>query len=170
LKEGDYITDQLKSKYFVSVTASANKGAKKNLGYTPNGAARVFNSSNPIADPDLGSPNELCNPSGPGEGIGGGPNALYPNCVPLRNILIIQENNDMTPDDHEYGGNITFRYDVPAYVESVGILDIDEGKNTPLIYVKLLNGTILSFDTKEAGENAYFKRLIKVADIIELRV
>jgi hypothetical protein len=56
----------------------------------------VFDSSNVqgggerTGDFDLGSPNSLCRPSGPGIGDGGGPNSRFPNCDPQGNMLILQ--------------------------------------------------------------------------------
>lgn len=52
-------------------------------GYAPNNAAHIFETSNPIGDPDLGSPNSLCPGGGPGVGIGGGPGTEGENCVPI---------------------------------------------------------------------------------------
>jgi hypothetical protein len=50
--EGQYVTNELESDYFVTVEATG--------GYTPDGAARVFNTANPgttnNGNPELGSP------------------------------------------------------------------------------------------------------------------
>ena len=78
-----------------------------NRGYTPGGAARIFDTAQPggfNGDTDLGSPNELCSPSGPGEGAGGAPDSNYANCDPQGMVLIIQESNKAIPDDNAGGG------------------------------------------------------------------
>ena len=62
----------------------------------------AFDSSAPTGgDVDLGSPNTLCPGGGPGIGdaLGsGGPGSPYPNCIPLGNLIIIEENCDTTFD------------------------------------------------------------------------
>jgi hypothetical protein len=93
----------------------------------------VFNSSNiknsnPINDPDLGSPNEACPGGGPGIGEGGKPDAPFPNCVPQGNLLIIQDPR-ADPDianDSGLGGCITFEFSSPIEIVNTGILDSEE--------------------------------------------
>jgi hypothetical protein len=79
---------------------------------------RVFDTSNPgvteYGDPDLGSPYELCSPSGTGTGVGGQPkdgDKSGENCFPLGNAMTIQEVNDnlAIPDDNMDGGSIEFK-------------------------------------------------------------
>ena len=94
---------------------------------------RVFDTSNPgkdnsIGDPDLGAPNNKCNPPGPGVGDGGKPGQEWQNCEPLGNVLIVQERNNRMdiPDDNRDGGAIVFDFDPPAkYVSKIGLLDVD---------------------------------------------
>lgn len=94
---------------------------------------RVFDTSNPgkdnsIGDPDLGAPNNQCNPPGPGVGDGGKPGQKWQNCEPLGNVLIVQEKNDLMniPDDNMDGGTIVFNFNPPAeYVSKIGLLDVD---------------------------------------------
>ena len=81
-------------------------------------------------DPDLGSPNEMCSPAGPGTGEGGEPGEPVRNCEPLGNVLIIQEVNDCPddiPDDAGDGGVLTldFAESRAVYVKELGLLDID---------------------------------------------
>lgn len=49
----------------IIITAASNDGD------SPDGQARLFDTANPVADVDLGSPNKEC--GGPGEGDGGAP-------------------------------------------------------------------------------------------------
>lgn len=51
---------------------------------------RLFDTSDVGTDPDLGSPNEFCYPSGPGIGQGGASGQIGVNCEYLGNVLIIQ--------------------------------------------------------------------------------
>jgi hypothetical protein len=98
----------------------------------------VFNSSNIKSsswrdDPDLGSPNRKCTPKGPGIGVGGRPNASFPNCDPLGNLLIIQNPAVTTaPNDYAKGGCMSFSFfDFGSVVkiDDFGLLDIEEGAN-----------------------------------------
>lgn len=57
-----------------------------NGGYTAQGAHVFDTSLEDARDPDLGSPNEQCNPAGPGVGLGGIPGALGENCVAQGNV------------------------------------------------------------------------------------
>ena len=94
---------------------------------------RIFDTSNPgtveAGDPDLGSPNQKCNNSGPGVGIGGEPGSPGENCKPLGYALIVQENNAQMeiPDDNAKGGVLTFKFlqEGGTYVKEIEILDID---------------------------------------------
>jgi hypothetical protein len=93
----------------------------------------VFNTSNiksnnPKDDPDLGSPNMMCPGGGPGKGVGGEPGSPFPNCVPLGNALIIQDNrtNTSVANDSPFGGCLLFEFTTPIEVLNAGILDVEE--------------------------------------------
>lgn len=90
----------------------------------------IFDSSNPTGgDPDLGTPNQAFN--GPGVGIGGVTN----NSVALGNLLIIAENDfDINadnlidnPDDESAGGTIIIEFECPVTVDSITLVDMDDG-------------------------------------------
>jgi hypothetical protein len=74
----------------------------------------VFNSSDIKStswrdDPDLGSTNVQCDPSGPGRGRGGIPTSSFSNCDSLGNILIVQNPwVKSRPNDDAKGGCIVF--------------------------------------------------------------
>jgi hypothetical protein len=99
-------------------------------------------STRPDDDPDLGSPNRKCKPSGgPGVGSGGIPSAKFPNCDPLGNVLILQNRNvSDRPNDDPTGGCILFDwlqfyyygyrdgdYNFQVSLLDFGLLDIEEG-------------------------------------------
>jgi hypothetical protein len=77
---GTYVKDQWKNSLGVTVTASSQSG-----GYTPNGHARIYDTSQPVfmneGNADLGSPNVNC--GGLGVGADGQPGEPGENCVPI---------------------------------------------------------------------------------------
>ena len=117
---GEYVDEEWLD-YGFTLTASGGLSNKP----------RLFDTSTPgtnkFGDPDLGSPNKRCSPSGPGKGEGGEPGSPGANCEPLGNVLIIQEENTRPdiPDDNVDGGIITFHFDKPQRVAKIGLLDID---------------------------------------------
>eukprot|EP00977_Amphora_coffeiformis_P015967 scaffold4833_cov233-Amphora_coffeaeformis.AAC.2 len=97
----------------------------------------LFNSANPTGnDDDLGSPNQACDPSGPGVGPGGKPllsgGATNPNanCDALGYLLIIQDDQGTadSPDDYEEGGKIHLYFDACIKPISVTHLDAEDGQ------------------------------------------
>lgn len=139
LLAGAYVSGDWAEAYGLTVFANASGN-----GFTPDGKARIFDSSNPgteeDGDPDLGTPNELCGQGGPGQGEGGREGASGQNCVARGNILIIQESNKTTPDDSLSGGSITFLFETPVQRSiSLGLLDIED------------NNTFIEVETEEAS-------------------
>ena len=121
LEGGDYVSLEWFSAYGITIKASSTNG-----GYTPDGQARIYDTSIPGEDLDLGSPNKKCTPSGPGVGVGGEPGQPGENCVPQGNVLIIQDGRTDKPSDNGFGGSIEFCFDTPApEVYSIGLMDID---------------------------------------------
>ncbi len=92
-----------------------------------NHPAMIFDSESISgADYDLGTPNQTF--GGPGIGSGGEMGQPGENGVPLGKVLIISEDADSSdPDDNGAGGTITFDFAYPVRVDSVGLLDLDEG-------------------------------------------
>lgn len=95
----------------------------------------IFDSSHPTGDDfDLGTPNETCDPPGPGQGQGGEQGQQGENCEPLYNLLIIAENivdangdgRVDDPDDDAGGGEILFEFDSPFIIDYITIMDIDK--------------------------------------------
>jgi len=123
---GDYVKNEWLESNGFSIDALSTCG-----GFTPNGMARIFNTSSPgltqkEGDPDLGSPNQMCAFTGPGQGIGGQPGQPGENCVPQGNVLIIQESNKTSPDDNNEGGILCFDFVKPAEVFWIGLMGIVE--------------------------------------------
>jgi hypothetical protein len=127
LRLGQYIDHELEEDYYVTIFAEG-PGAQ-----TFGGKARVFDTSQPWADPDLGSPNSECEGGGPGIGDGGRPESDYSNCEALNYVLIIQEGGTNAPDDNENGGSITFTFLSPVKIEHIGLLDSDDEASPEIV-------------------------------------
>jgi hypothetical protein len=96
-----------------------------------NGTLSIFNTSNIQGsgsqfDPDLGSPNQGCNPSGPGRGAGGAPNSSFANCEPQGNALIIQDPRYNYPNDNVDGGCIVLDFFREIELVNMILLDVEE--------------------------------------------
>jgi hypothetical protein len=147
---GEYISNQWLEAYGISFSSSGG------LGDIP----RIFDSTDignrMYGDPDLGTPNQRCTPSGPGRGEGGEPGERGENCKPQGNILIIQEKNANTkiPDDNYNGGSITITFEKEApFVYEMGVLDIEEDDS----YLSCLHSqsTRTNIPIEGYGNNAY---------------
>jgi hypothetical protein len=131
---------------------------------------RVFNTSDPGRDPDLGAPNRKCFPPGPGVGVGGEPNTPGENCEALGNVLIIQEDNDEPelPDDPARGGTMAFEFITAIkYVYEIGIMDIE--RNTTSVTV-VHKGGISTIDVIGLGDNAVQIVLIDLEMVFRITV
>lgn len=132
---GQYIKNEFYASHGVKILARSWNG-----GYTPNNAARIFDTSDPgdygDGDPDLGSPNQSC--GGPGIGAGGALGSPFENCKPLGNVLIVQESLKATPNDHEKGFELEFQFAYPAYLDSVQVMDNDGCNCDPVKFTMYL--------------------------------
>ncbi len=120
--------------------------------------AVIFDSSNPTGgDTDLGSPNQAF--GGPGIGSGGASGAGA-NMTALNNILIIQEHSQMcgpvfcTPDDDANGGTITFTFDDPMTVETIVIVDADDGNPSGAVVTIDANSGSYTLSFPSLGNNS----------------
>ena len=79
--------------------------------------AMIFDSANPTGgDADLKTPNPLGHPT---------------NVTAQQNILIVSEDGiTSNPDDDAGGGVIVFQFDTPRIVNSIEMIDIDDGNTT----------------------------------------
>jgi hypothetical protein len=164
LVHGDYVEHDWFGTYGMTLAVSSFNG-----GYLAQGA-RVFDTSRPdTRDPDLGSPNELCTPAGPGVGLGGVPGSPGENCLAQGNVLIIQQDNgpdDTEPDDNAYGGTIEFMFDDEGRkVLSIGMLDIDSHAS---LKIRKYDGSYNEIKVEGLGDNAFQEESIGEEDVSSL--
>jgi hypothetical protein len=111
LNHGDYVKyEWAKSPLSMTVTAASRRG-----GYTPDGKARIFDSSQRnTEDPDLETSSE-------------------------GNLLIVQEfnnNNTTEPDDNAGGGIFTFSFDPPIYrLLNITLVDFEDEVSFFMLYL-----------------------------------
>jgi hypothetical protein len=156
LTPGQYITTELMETWGVKIRAVGKANGNKNA-HTPGNAARVFDTNNPVGgghgDPDLGSPHNSC--GGPGVGDGGQKGSLYENCIPMNNVLVIQDEDTAQWDDWGSGGKIDFIFTEPVFIKEVAILDVDERKPARL---KWWNPAFDKVKTGTTGENGVWRQ------------
>lgn len=151
LASGDYVSNEWQDMYGIHISVSVNAAG----GFAPEGKARLFNTTDPGAinngDPELGCPNSKC--YGPGQGVGGEPGQPGQNCVPQSLVLIIQENDKVTPDAAKFGGNVTITFASPVDLNSIGLLNIVS--DTSKIYIQsMAGGGIVTVPIFGLGVNA----------------
>ena len=117
---GDTISD-----FGNGVTVQASKS--NSSGQWEMASAMVFDSSNPSGgDFDLGTPHVTF--GGPGIGKQGKKTKLFENRDAQGNVLIVSEDNDASdPDDNGWASTLVFTFSPPRFIESIGLLDNDEG-------------------------------------------
>ncbi|MEM7216621.1 MAG: hypothetical protein AAF423_13865, partial [Pseudomonadota bacterium] len=137
---------------------------------------RAFDTSNPVegecGDADLGSPNMRCDNQGPGIGEDGEPDGNGPNCVPLGNVLIVQEPGADCPDDNVDGGMIIFDFEPKAeYVKDIGLLDVDYGTTITVAFMNE-NGDMdtKSIEVPELGDNSFQLLSIDTSHVKQLKI
>lgn len=160
VKAGSYVKNEWFEAFGISLSASRGRGDMP----------RIFDSSNPVKDPDLGTPNEKCIPPGPGVGVGGAPNMPGKNCKALGNVLIIQERNKdpSMPDDQKDGGTITFNFTRTAqYVYAIGLMDI-EGHDTFITVVH--QGGTSTIHVIGLGDNSVQTVLISLKFVFRITI
>jgi len=114
LRHGDYVMSDWLQDYHMTIE-------------TTGGKARIYDTSKNGRNPHLGSPNEKCSPPGPGVGEGGEPGTIGENCNAQGNALIVQDSDELEPDDSPSGGSITMSFDCPLeHLLSVGLLGLDD--------------------------------------------
>jgi hypothetical protein len=154
--------EEISTQYAVSSAPISFTVSTVNTGGGPNKAI-IFDSANPTGgDADLGTPNQACQPPGPGVGDAGAPGQPGANCIPEENILIIAEddvdnNGDGLvddPDDEAGGGMITIDFDVAVEVINTIILDQETPESVTIIAYGP-GGTLLSESNPVGlGENS----------------
>ena len=127
----------------------------------------IFDSSNPSGgDKDLGTPNAAF--GGPGLGQAGKKGKLFANKVSQGKVLIISEDeNASNPDDNEFGGQLHFFFDPPRYLDSIGLLDNDEGA---VFTVLTTDGDGSVYFDYAGGDNSYENVAIGKPSVMQLTV
>ena len=161
LNDLNYVKDEFYDSYGgLTITALAAVN-----GYTPGGRARIFDTFHPgdvdNGDPDLGSPNAGCPGGGPGIGAGGAPGSPTANCSPLGNAVIIQQSDKRQADANTAGGSITFAFDYPVTIFSIGILN-NEGSND-ILEISHEDGSTRYVHVTNQGANAY--QVLQLGDL-----
>lgn len=90
-----------------------------------------------IENTALGSPNELCDEAGPGQGAGGAPGSEWENCSPQENVLVLRDGNE--------GGDGMITFEFGPNVEEVfdiGLLNIDRGGTTIFYETDVITRTV----------------------------
>jgi hypothetical protein len=134
---------------------------------------RLFDTSDVGTDPDLGSPNELCYPPGPGIGLAGAPGQTGVNCEYLGNVLIIQQDGpaDSHPNDNANGGTITFDFpDMIDFVYDLGLLDMDDATSITVLYDTGRGMEASIIDVPILGDNSVQRVRINKENVIQIRV
>ncbi|MEO1529412.1 MAG: Ig-like domain-containing protein, partial [Planctomycetota bacterium] len=152
LEAGTIISDQW-SDWGVTVTSS-------NTQQPP----MLFDSAIPSGqDDDLGTPSSQF--GGPGHGNGGATNSVAQGLV-----LIVSEDGDATdPDDAAGGGTITFSFDTPVNVETIGLLDIDDS-GTFVSWFGADGSLLGSVEAADVGNNGYQDLALNAISVSRLEV
>lgn len=174
LDKGEYLTRQYKLFYGLELSAAGGLGSAPRLFDT----AQVSNIT--YGNLDLGSPNRNCFVGGPGIGSGSspGPNGdnLFQNCpcIPLGNVLIIQEDNgyEAQPDDNLFGGVMSFDFLPPVDEIEIELLDIDYLASITVVYIDD-EGKMQEkppFDVPRRGSNSLQKIALNETNVVQLRL
>ena len=164
LESGDYVADEWKDEFGFRVSASG----KNDGGYTPNGKARILDSSNPKSAEELGTPNFKCPTRGPGKGSGGKPGRPGENCEALGNVLIIQDTEPAWIRDFPKGGRINFSFTKPTEVATLGLLDINSSGTRIRIYKS--DGSRITISASRLGNNSFQEIPIYQKDVKRIRI
>jgi uncharacterized Zn-binding protein involved in type VI secretion len=172
---GEYVHDLIRSRG-VTVTAIASGSD----GYTPGGAARIFDTRYPSGstgqalcaqnegETTLGSPNLSCPGGGPGSGNGGKVNTPFANCEARGKGLIIQEGNVACPEHAGQGGKIVFEFAVPVELNYIDLLVSTD--SSPVITVYYGVDQSMSFDMPMMGANGYRRQVIDRSQVYKVEV
>ena len=114
--------------------------------------AMVFDSSHPSGgDFDLGTPHGTF--GGPGQGKQGKKGKLFENRDPQGNVLIVSEDNDASdPDDNQWEAILAFTFAPPRYIESIGLLDNDQGTS---FAIETSDGGASTILNANGGDNSF---------------
>ena len=150
LAAGTVFFDQYYSLFKLNVTATGDSAPAND----DTNKAILFDTLRPPTSElrELGSPNRNCPGGGRGVGTGGRPGMEGENCVPLGNVLVIQDSNSNLPKDDPSGGHIYFDFEEPTTVMSIGVFDINTSSSKVLVFLD--NGTRIVIRMRKLGNNS----------------
>ena len=134
---------------------------------SPPAPLMVFNTSNPTGgDLDLGSPHKSF--GGPGRGKAGKMGNTFQNSESLGNVLIISADGNTTdPNDFAQGGDITFTFDFPTYIDSVAVLDNESGC---IVNVTSSDGSWSAYVNTNGGNNSFERMSIGKPAVVSVHI
>lgn len=119
---------------------------------TVNDVSAAFNTSMPTGDDvDLGAPNAACPVSGPGIGVGGGPDTLGANCAPAGQVLIAHKGDvrklraackgcprgvkcaGCEPNDSDTGATFKFTFTKSIRLGQMTLMDLDDAARSATV-------------------------------------
>ena len=114
LSSGEVVNQIVQGSLVVDVTAYSQAGIQD---------AVIFNSNNPTADPDLGTPNIVFGGTGVNADDPDGYNES--NNKSMGNLLIVQNPLANEPDDNMLSDSIVMTFSEPVYLISIVMVDIE---------------------------------------------
>jgi len=158
LNAGDIITNQFAN---AGITISSDSAAHPVM---------VFDTANPTGgDLDLGTANSDF--GGPGIGNAGGIGMPGENSVDRGKVLILSEDGDSSdPDDNARGGTMTFEFDEPVDINTVGVIDMDSNEGQSRVVTTDVNGNQQTVFVEELGENSFQALQIFDEDVVRMDI
>ena len=148
--------------YWNSVFAVNVTGVVMSTGcQAPDGKVRLYDTTNPGASTDLGSPNEGCNANiGPGIGAGGAPKLSNGDNNPFKNCPSSATKTAFTiqwPGNSFSGctgaSTVTFKFKYPVTLNKIGLLNVVNDGDVK-VYAFMEDGTMTEFEAKGGGPNS----------------
>ncbi len=129
--------------------------------------AMIFDSSNPLLDSDLGTPNSTF--GGPGVGSGGEQGQPGENKIALGNVLIIPTSATEI-NDNRRGGDLIYTFDNPIDLDAIEIVDFDINQVGTATVYDANNNIILQKQIQDYGDNSYQKIRFNAVNVSKLIV
>lgn len=117
---GQDVSTAYQASYGLTISASTLASAYSSIPATP----VIFDSSSPVCNPELGTPNDQCTPPGSGVGSGGTPGQPGENCASQGNVLVVQDSSVSSTCAAPNGGVLTFDFANPVGILDVGLLNV----------------------------------------------
>ena len=144
-------------------------------GYAPDNKARVLDTTASTSG-NLGSPNNYC-PGGGGPGIGTGGQPNLPNgqpnpganCDGEGHVMIIQHPSYSRATADDQGGKLVINFRYPVNLESIGLMDMDEGSGDYVV-VHMEDGTTQRHNIAGFGDNSIQEMELNHRKVIRLAI